>query len=83
MIRVCKARSGMLAVASIAAALIGVTTAPTRSVSDEPFEGPPPEAEETSRCPDADPEANLKALGIELPIPMPPPGINFELAVRT
>jgi enamine deaminase RidA (YjgF/YER057c/UK114 family) len=75
-------RCGALAVALMAAALIGVMTAPTRSVADWPFEGPP-EGEEESRCPNVDSEANLEALGIELPVPMPPPGITFKLAVQT
>jgi enamine deaminase RidA (YjgF/YER057c/UK114 family) len=75
-------RIGALAVAFIAAALIGVMTAPTRSVADRPYEWPS-EGEGNNRCPNVDAEANLDALGIELPVPMPPPGINFELAVQT
>ena len=70
------------ALAFIAAVLIGVMTAPMRPVANEPFEGPP-EEEENRGCPDTDPEANLEALHIDLPVPTPPPGINFELAVRT
>jgi enamine deaminase RidA (YjgF/YER057c/UK114 family) len=73
---------GAFTVTLIAAAQIGAMTAPTRSVADQPVERPP-EEDVNSRCPDVDPEANLEALGIQLPIPMPPPGINFKLAVQT
>lgn len=74
--------AGAFAVALILAAQIGVILAPTPSLADPSAEAPL-EKEANSRCPDVDPEANLEALGIALPTPMPPPGINFQLAVQT
>jgi enamine deaminase RidA (YjgF/YER057c/UK114 family) len=73
---------GAIAVVLILAAQIGMMSAPTRSLAGPPVDSPP-EGEENSRCPNVDPEANLEALGIELPMPIPPPGINFKQAVQT
>jgi enamine deaminase RidA (YjgF/YER057c/UK114 family) len=76
------AQFSAFAVVLILAAQIGGMSAPTPSLAAPPVEASPQE-EANSRCPGVDAEANLEALGIELPTPMPPPGINFELAVQT
>lgn len=75
-------RLGAVAVAVIAAAPVGITAAPMRALADSALAWPS-EGEEAGRCPGVDAQANLDALGIELPAPAPPPGVNFKIAAQT